>query len=75
MSKVTAELNFLKNKAAEANGKLLNDDQITKLQKSIEWFKKEAISLDEKLEAQKIELATYKAREAGLVKDKEALSA
>jgi|JI9StandDraft_1071089.scaffolds.fasta_scaffold667029_1 hypothetical protein len=50
MSKVTQELNFLKNRAAEANGKLLNDETINSLQKNIEWFKSEAINLDTKLE-------------------------
>lgn len=70
MSKVTQELNFLKNRAAEANGKLLNDDSINSLQKNIEWFKSEAINLDQKLEDQKEELAKFKAREANLQQDK-----
>jgi len=46
----------LKLKANEAAGKLMNDDRITNLQKSIKWFKGEALKLDEILEHQKREI-------------------
>ena len=56
MVKVQKELLFLKNKANEAAGKLLNDDTITNLQSSIAWFKNEATQLDVILENQKKEI-------------------
>ena len=46
MSKVKKELKYLKNKAIEAAGKLSNDDTITNLQRSIQWFQNEALVLD-----------------------------
>jgi len=51
--RVKKELNYLKNKAIEAAGKLVNDDTISNLQNSIKWFQKEAISLDGFLDEQK----------------------
>ena len=38
MMKVKRELEFLRDKAIEAAGKLSNDDSITKLEKRIKWF-------------------------------------
>jgi hypothetical protein len=36
--KVKRELEFLRDKAVEAAGKLSNDDSITNLQQKIKWF-------------------------------------
>ena len=60
MVKVKKELEFLKNKAQEAAGKISNDDQITNLQKQIKWFQKEALVLDQYLEGQKREVNKLK---------------
>jgi hypothetical protein len=38
MMKVKRELEFLRDKAVEAAGKLSNDDSITNLQQKIKWF-------------------------------------
>ena len=46
MQKVQKELVYLKNKANETAGKILNDDSITSLQSQIGWFKNEATKLD-----------------------------
>ena len=48
MLKVEKELKFLKNKQTEQKGKLMGDDEITNLQRSIKWFKLAAIKLNEK---------------------------
>jgi len=40
----------LKDKADEAERKLMEDDRILKLKHSIKWFKGEALKLDETLE-------------------------
>lgn len=50
MTKVQKELSYLKNKASDAAGKILNDDSVTSLQSQIAWFKNEAIKLDAVLE-------------------------
>jgi hypothetical protein len=60
MTKVKKELQYLKNKEVEAEGKISNDDSITKLQKSIKWFQSEALVLDQILEGQKHEVAKLK---------------
>ena len=46
MVKVHKELEFLKKRANEATGKLMNDDTVTNLRSSISWFKNEALKLD-----------------------------
>lgn len=38
MTKVKKELIFLRDKAIEAQGKISNDDNITRLQQQIKWF-------------------------------------
>ena len=43
MSRVKKELQFLRDKAAEVAGKLVNDDAVTHLQRQIGWFKNEAV--------------------------------
>ena len=65
MNKVGKELQFLKEKSNEANGKLMNDDRITNLQDSIKWFKREALSLNDILNEKKcrIEIERNKRRE------------
>lgn len=60
MTKVKKELTHLKKKAEDAAGKLSNDDNITKLQKSIKWFQGEAKVLDQFLEGQKREVQKLK---------------
>ncbi len=50
MLKVKRELQHLKDKADEAERKLMEDDRILKLKHSIKWFKGEALKLDETLE-------------------------
>ena len=60
MTKVKKELQFLRNKAVEAAGKLSNDDTITNLQNQIKWFQKEALALDSHLEGQKREVQKLK---------------
>lgn len=70
MVKVQKELVYLKNKASEAAGKILNDDTVTNLQKQIGWFKNEAIKLDQILETQKREVQKHKSRELNLVEDR-----
>lgn len=50
MDKVRKELRFLKNRQTEQNGKMMRDDEITNLQSSIAWFKKEAVKLNEILD-------------------------
>jgi hypothetical protein len=47
---------YLKKKASDTAGKILNDDSITNLQKQIGWFKNEAQKLDVILETQKREV-------------------
>jgi hypothetical protein len=56
MDKVHKELKFLKNRQTEQNGKMMRDDEITNLQSSIAWFKKEAVKLNEILDLQKGEI-------------------
>lgn len=56
MMKVYKELAFLKEKANEANGDLMNDGTITQLQKNIKWYKTEALSLNKILDGQKNKL-------------------
>ena len=53
MTKVKKELQFLKSKAEKAAGELSNDDTVTNLQKSIQWFQGEAKELNSILEDQK----------------------
>jgi hypothetical protein len=50
MLKVKRELQHLKNKADEAERKLMEDESILKLKHSIVWFKNEGLKLDETLE-------------------------
>jgi hypothetical protein len=47
---------FLKKKANDTAGKILNDDSITNLQNQIGWFKNEALKIDKILESQKREM-------------------
>ena len=60
MMKVYKELAFLKEKANEANGDLMNDGTITQLQKNIKWYKTEALSLNKILDGQKNKLEKEK---------------
>ena len=53
MDKVKAELKFLKAKQNDLVGKLMGDDEITNLQKSIKWFKHSAINLNQILNQQR----------------------
>ena len=62
MLKVEKELKFLKNKKEEQAGKLMKDDDITNLQASIAWFKKEAVKLNQILDQQKYQMQTSKFR-------------
>lgn len=56
MTKVKKELEFLKSKAEKAAGELSNDNTVTQLQSSIQWFQGEAIDLNTILEGQKREV-------------------
>lgn len=60
MTRVKKELQFLKERAIEHAGKLVNDDAVTNLQRQIGWFKNEAIQLDKHLENQKKEFQNLK---------------
>ena len=73
MQKVQKELLFLKSKANETAGKILNDDSITRLQGQIGWFKNEATKLDAILEGQKRELQKMKNRQSNLKEDRKFL--
>lgn len=73
MVKVQKELVFLKKKANDTAGKILNDDSITKLQGQIGWFKNEAIKLDAILEGQKREMQKMKSRELNINEDRKFL--
>ena len=53
MSKVRKELLFLKEKKNEAEGALMNDEQITSLRRWIHWFKVKSLELDAQLNKQK----------------------
>ena len=56
MMKVQKELQYLHNKKSEAEGIVMNDENVVNLQKSIDWFKNESVKLDQILEGQKREL-------------------
>jgi chromosome segregation ATPase len=71
--KIQRELLYLKKKAEEAAGRVLNDDSVTNLQKQIDWFKNEALKLDQILENQKKELQKLKSRDLNLVEDRKFL--
>eukprot|EP00347_Sterkiella_histriomuscorum_P006538 403352386 len=73
MQKVQKELVYLKNKANETAGKILNDDSITSLQSQIGWFKNEATKLDTILDTQKRELQKLKSRELNINEDRKFL--
>ena len=62
MQKVHLELQYLKNKQSEQAGKLMKDDDITSLQKNIQWFKSEAIKLNAILETQKTKMKSSQYR-------------
>jgi len=63
MTRVKKELEFLKGKAEDAAGKLVNDDTVTNLQKQIKWFQHEAQELDKILDGQKREFQKLKTKE------------
>lgn len=73
MVKVQKELVYLKKKANETAGKILNDDSITNLQRQIGWFKNEAIKLDSILETQKREVQKLKSKELNIIEDRKFL--
>ena len=73
MTRVKKELEFLKNKAEEVAGKLVNDDAVTALQSQIKQFQNEAIKLDSILDEQKREFQKLKNRKNNLVDDNEFL--
>ena len=64
MTKVKKELEFLKGKAEKAAGELSNDNTVTQLQSSIQWFQGEAIVLNTILEGQKREVQKLKSTKA-----------
>ena len=53
MLRVKSELKRLRKEKEAQAGKLSNDDNITGLQKQIQWFQDEAIEFDKILEVQK----------------------
>ena len=69
MMKVKRELEFLRDKAVEAAGKLSNDDSITNLQKKIKWFQQQALVLDSILEGQKREVQKLKTNRINTISD------
>ena len=69
MMKVKRELEFLRDKAVEAAGKLSNDDSITNLQKKIKWFQQQALVLDSILEGQKREIQKLKTNRINTISD------
>ncbi len=56
MIKVQKELNYLRRKAKEQEIKLKKDERINNLQKSLDWFRKEALKLGKTCEYQKKEI-------------------
>lgn len=60
MTKVKKELEYLKSKAEKAAGELSNDNTVTQLQSSIQWFQAEAIELNTILEGQKRDVQKLK---------------
>ncbi|CDW90797.1 UNKNOWN [Stylonychia lemnae] len=73
MVKVQKELQYLRNKASETAGKILNDDSITNLQDQIGRFKSAAINLDRILEIQKREVQKLKSKELNINEDRKFL--
>ena len=69
MTKVKKELEFLKGKAEKAAGELSNDNTVTQLQSSIQWFSGEAIVLNTILEGQKREVQKLKSAKANTSDD------
>ena len=69
MTKVKKELEYLRDKAVEAAGKVSNDDNITRLQSQIKWFQREALVLDQILEGQKREVQKLKTSKANTLSD------
>ena len=69
MMKVKRELEFLRDKAVEAAGKLSNDDSITNLQQKIKWFQQQALVLDSILEGQKREVQKLKTNRINTISD------
>ena len=68
MSKVKKELLFLKGKKNEAEGALMNDEQITSLRSWIQWFKTKSIELDAQLNMQKEQHMNQKTEQINKVK-------
>ena len=56
MVKVDKELKYLKEKQNEQQGKLMGDDEITSLQRGIQWFKSAAVKLNLILDKQRQEI-------------------
>jgi hypothetical protein len=69
MTRVKKELMYLKSKAEEAAGRLVNDDSVTGLQKEIKWFQGEAMALDKMLDIQKREFQKLKTKEKNINDD------
>ena len=69
MTRVKKELEFLKKRAVEAAGKLVNDDTVTNLKKQIDWFQHEAIELDKHLDKQKRDFQIMKTKQKNTIDD------
>jgi hypothetical protein len=69
MTRVKKELKFLKEKALEVAGKLINDHAVTNLQGQIQWFKNEADKLNDILESQKIDYQKLKSKQRNIKDD------
>lgn len=69
MTRVKKELKYLKEKAQEVAGKLINDQAVTNLQAQIQWFKNEADKLNKILESQKVEFQKLKSKQKNVKDD------
>ena len=69
MVKVAKELRFLKQKQSDILGRMMGDDQITRLQTGIEWFKETAVVLNDILDKQKQQIAKGKQKKSQKEKD------
>lgn len=70
MLKVQKELVFLKNKANEHEFRLKKDERIMNLEKSLEWFRDEALKLGKNCQTLRKDIEKWKAKAENLEDDK-----
>jgi hypothetical protein len=62
MIKVKKELEFFKEKTSEQEFRLRTDEHVQKIQKSLDWFRQEALDLGKQLDKFKSESMKWKSK-------------